>query len=117
MMKRLIFLVAASAMVTACSKPAAVTKQQVETSPVGTYIGTFESKDVDEAKLEDVEITLNEGGRATWKLLDDPDRVFQFGWEQKENQIIIKNPSIASTLIYKKLIFMKINTVLMRIFL
>ncbi len=92
MMKRLIFLVAASAMVTACSKPAAVTKQQVETSPVGTYIGTFESKDVDEAKLEDVEITLNEGGRATWKLLDDSDRVFQFGWEQKENQIIIKNP-------------------------
>lgn len=98
MIKQLTLFMAALVVVTACSKqtsatkPAVATKQQAETSLAGTYIGTFESKEGDEARPEDVEITLDEGGRVTWKLLGDSHSVFHMSWEQKENHITIKDP-------------------------
>lgn len=58
--------------------------------------------DGEEARLVKLGITLDAGGRVTWKLLGDfVDNVFQLSWDQKENQIIIKFPE-DSDIIFKR---------------
>lgn len=97
MIKQLILFMAALVVVTACSKQTSTTKSTVankhhiETSPVGIYIGTLEVRDVAGPRLEDVEMTIDEGGRATWELMSDSASVHQLRWEQKGNHITIKD--------------------------